>query len=237
MTASHRHATIVFDLDGTLVDTAPDLLAAADNVFTQRNLKQTIPADQIKPWISYGARRMITEGLKIANETTTETEVDTMLDDFLVHYEANIANNSRPFPGILNALGVLRSRGCKLAVCTNKRETLTLALLEALNMTHHFDAIAARDTLSVCKPDPGHLFGAVEMAGGSPHHAVMIGDSSVDIETASAANVPSIGVTFGYSQVPIQQTNPTVVLDTYDNLINEIDALLSRTIDNVVTLK
>ncbi len=229
MTSSLSNATIVFDLDGTLVDTAPDLVGAAHYVFAKRSLKAPIDGNLIKPWISYGARRMIVEGLGVANETTSDTDIDDMLADFLVYYEANIANNSRPFPGILDALTTLRHDGYKLAVCTNKREALTLALLDALDMTSMFDAIAGRDTLPICKPDPGHLYGAVEMAGGDIRHVVMIGDSTVDIETAKAANVPSIGVTFGYSQIPIQQTNPDVVLNDYTDLVTVINGLVAKT--------
>jgi phosphoglycolate phosphatase len=145
-----KDATIVFDLDGTLVDTAPDLTNALNDVLTRRG-HQAIEASVIRAAVGRGARVMIEEALRIAG---TEDDVDQMLAEFLVHYEANIAAESRPFPGTEEALEQLATAGATLAVCTNKHEYLR-KLLQELGLAHHFAAVAERDTFSVSKPDPG----------------------------------------------------------------------------------
>jgi phosphoglycolate phosphatase len=143
-----------------------------------------------------GARVMIEEGLRRAGVTG---DLEAMVGDFLVHYEANIAAESRPFPGAVEALDFLRGEGARLAMCTNKREYLSRRLLQELELEGYFSAIAGRDTFPVSKPDPGHLTGAIRLAGGEPSRAVMIGDSDVDLRTAKAASVPMVLVSFGYA--------------------------------------
>jgi phosphoglycolate phosphatase len=206
--------TLVFDLDGTLVDTAPDLIAAANHVLQAEGLA-TVAAEEVRDQISFGARAMIAKGLAIRRAARTTGEVDRLLVDFLAHYEANIARHSRPFPHVLDVLRAARDRGSRLAVCTNKREGLSRLLLGELGMLDLFDAVAGRDTFAVHKPHPEHLLGAIRLAGGDAAHAIMVGDSDTDISTARAANVPSIAVTFGYTDVPVTRLNPTAVIDHY----------------------
>jgi phosphoglycolate phosphatase len=155
-----KGATIVFDLDGTLVDTAPDLTNALNHVLTRRG-HAPVPAASIRSSVAFGARAMIEEGLRLSEASD---DVDAMLADFLVHYEANIATQSAPFPGAVTALETLGSAGAKLAVCTNKREVLTLKLLRALELDAYFAAIAGRDTFAVAKPHPEHLTGVIARA-------------------------------------------------------------------------
>lgn len=138
-------ATIVFDLDGTLVDTAPDLTNTLNHVLTARGYKP-VAAGRVREAVGRGARAMIEEALGMAGAGEVDADVDVMLDDFLLHYEANIAVESRPFPGAVAALERLRDAGARLAVCTNKRERLTRLLLRALKLDRHFAAIAGRDT-------------------------------------------------------------------------------------------
>lgn len=223
-----RDSTIVFDLDGTLVDTAPDLVGATNHALGDLGLAPR-PAAELKPWISFGARRMITEALLTSTHLADETEVDRLLALFLGWYEANIARESRPFPGVLDALDALAQRGARLAICTNKREALTLRLLTELGIAGRFDAIVGRDTLAVSKPHPGHLLGTIARAGGAPQQAVMIGDSEVDIATARAARVPVVAVTFGYSQSPVAELAPDVLLDDYAMLVEHLPRLLTAT--------
>jgi phosphoglycolate phosphatase len=148
-----KDSTIIFDLDGTLVDTLPDLTNSLNDVLMSRG-HNPIPAKTIRNSVGLGARAMIEEGLRRAG---AHDNVDQMVTEFLIHYEANIATESRPFPGAVDSLEVLTSAGAKLAICTNKRESLARKLLQALELQHYFVGVAGRDTFAVSKPDPGHL--------------------------------------------------------------------------------
>jgi len=215
-------ATIVFDLDGTLVDTAPDLTNALNDVLTRRG---HVPVElaTIRACVGHGARVMIEEALRRAD---AEGDVDRMLAEFLVYYAANIANESRPYPGAVAALEGLAAKGATLAVCTNKREHLSRKLLEELDLARYFSSIAGRDTFAVSKPDPGHLTQLIALAGGKPSRAVMVGDSDIDILTAKAASVPVILVSFGYADVPLDHLAPEAVIDHFDELEPRAGALL-----------
>jgi phosphoglycolate phosphatase len=150
-----------------------------------------------------------------------------MLAEFLVHYEANIAAESRPFPGAVAALEAFAAQGAILAVCTNKREHLSRRLLQALGIDHYFRAIAGRDTFAMAKPDPGHLTGTIALAGGDPAHAVMIGDSEVDVRTAKAAGIPIILVSFGYATERLDGLSPDAMIDQFHDLPPYAGALLN----------
>jgi phosphoglycolate phosphatase len=199
-----KDATIVFDLDGALVDTAPDLTNALNDVLTRRG-HAAVSAEAVRASVELGARVMIEEALRRAH---VADDVDGMLAEFLIHYEANIARESRPFPGAVAALEALASGGARLAVRTNKREYLSRRLLQALELEGYFSAIAGPDTFAVAKPDPGHLTGVIALAGGTPSRAVMVGDSAVDVRTAKAASVPVILVSFGYAASPLDGLDP-----------------------------
>jgi phosphoglycolate phosphatase len=218
-----KGATIVFDLDGTLVDTAPDLTNALNHVLTARGYAPVPPA-AVREVVGRGARVMIEQALQMAR---AKDDVDGMLADFLIHYEANIAAVSRPFPGAVAALDRLAAAGARLAVCTNKRERLTRLLLQALDIEGYFTALAGRDTLGVSKPDPGHLTGTIALAGGDVSRAVMVGDSTVDIAAARAASVPSILVSFGYAPPPPEGPHADAVIDHFDCLEHQVQVLLN----------
>jgi phosphoglycolate phosphatase len=209
--------TLVFDLDGTLVDTAPDLVAATNHVLRHIGLP---PVDEksLRPWIGHGAAYMIEHAMGQAGKTMTRQEHARLLEVYLEYYGRNIAIGSQPFEGAIEALQSLSRQGAKLAVCTNKMESMSRALLDALGMTSYFASIAGRDTLPVFKPDPRHLLGTIELAGGDAARAVMIGDSRTDIATAKAANVPVIAVSFGYTDVPVSQLDPDAIIDHYRDL-------------------
>ncbi len=219
--------TIVFDLDGTLVETAPDLIRATNHVLGLAGLAPVDPA-AIRPSISFGGRAMIVRGLELHGATLTDAEIDGLLATFLEHYATNIAVESHAFPGLETALDTLAERGARLAVCTNKREGMSRLLLETLGLEGRFAAIAGRDTFAVHKPHPDHLTGAIRLAGGDPASAVMIGDSDTDIKTARAAGVPVIGVPFGYTDVPIGDLGPDLVIAYYDELLAAIEAIRPR---------
>jgi len=225
-THSMRDVIVVFDLDGTLIDTAPDLVHAANHVLASEGLSPLAPA-AIKPWISFGARKMIEEGLAVHGITPKETHVEALLRRFLTYYAENIAIESRPFPGAAECLDALAAEGALLAICTNKREALSRQLLDALALTRSFHAIVGRDTLPVCKPHPGHLTGTVALAGGEGRRAVLVGDSETDVLTARAAKLPIIGVTFGYTDVAMRELGPDAVVDSYGELRVALDHILS----------
>jgi phosphoglycolate phosphatase len=199
--------TIVFDLDGTLVDTAPDLTHATNHALGTMGLAPVTVAE-LHPFIGHGSLAMIEAGLRFRGATAERDRLRRLHEAFLAYYAANIAVGSRPFAGVPELLDALAGMGAGLAVCTNKLEGLSRALLEALGLASRFAAIAGRDTLPVHKPAAGHLTGAVELAGGRSERAVMVGDSEVDFATARAARVPAIGVTFGYTPRPVQELAP-----------------------------
>lgn len=213
-----RDVTIVFDLDGTLIDTAPDLIDATNHALSGIGLT-AVDEHELRTWISFGARRMLVEALTCHGQQLSATRVEELLSVFLAYYEANIANRSRPYPGIIDALNTLSTQGARLAVCTNKREALSLSLLEALNLRHLFLGIAGRDTFPVCKPHPDHLRGAIRMAAGDEKRSVMVGDSATDVATAKAARIPIIAVSFGYTDVPASALGAEAVIDCHTALI------------------
>ncbi len=217
-------STIVFDLDGTLVDTAPDLVDTL-NVILAREGLPAVPYAHARMLVGHGARHMIAQALAAAGETGRD--VDRLLADFLAHYADHIADRSRPFPGVEAALDVLAARGCSFAVCTNKREGLSVKLLEALGLARRFVAICGQDTFAVQKPDAEALRGTLRRAGGRPERAVMVGDSHTDIATARAASVPVVAVDFGYTPTPVAAFSPDHVISHYDALPAAVESLLT----------
>jgi phosphoglycolate phosphatase len=216
--------TVVFDLDGTLVDTAPDLIETLNVVFTRDGLP---PLDYAaaRDMIGGGARRMIESALKLQGRGLTEGVVDRLFADFIVHYGAHIADRSQPFPGLDAALDRLASRGCQFAVCTNKLESLSRLLLEALGLSRRFAAICGQDTFGMQKPDPEILRRTIRATGGALQRAVMVGDSGTDIATARAAGVPVVAVDFGYSETPVRELGPDRVISHFDHLADAVFAL------------
>jgi len=216
--------TVVFDLDGTLVDTAPDLIETLNVVFTRDGLP---PLDYAaaRDMIGGGARRMIESALKLQGLVLTEGVVDRLFADFIAHYRAHVADRSQPFPGLDAALDRLASRGCQFAVCTNKLESLSRLLLEALGLSRRFAAICGPDTFGMQKPDPEILRRRIRAAGGALQRAVMVGDSGTDIATARAAGVPVVAVDFGYSETPVRELGPDRVISHFDHLADAVFAL------------
>ena len=212
-----RDATIVFDLDGTLVDTAPDLMSATNHALGLAGL-EPVTLGELRPFIGRGSKAMIEAGLVLRGKRVADEESRRLHDAFLAFYAANVAVGSRPFEGVPELLDQLLAAGARLAVCTNKYADLSRLLLQELGLAACFAAIAGRDTFAVCKPDPGHLTGTIAMVGGRAERAVMVGDSEVDIATAMAAKVPSVGVTFGYTTRPVRELGPTAVIDHFREL-------------------
>jgi phosphoglycolate phosphatase len=209
--------TVVFDLDGTLVDTAPDLIETLNVVFAREGLP-SVAYDEARNMIGGGARRMIECGLQYEGRLAAGADVDRMFADFIAYYSAHIADKSRPFPGLDKALDRLAERGCRFAVCTNKLEGLSRLLLDALGLTRRFDVICGQDTFGVQKPDPEILRRTIRTAGGEIQRAIMVGDSGIDIAVARAAGVPVVAVDFGYSETPVKDLNPDRLISHFDDL-------------------
>lgn len=221
---------VVFDLDGTLVDTAPDLVAAL-NATLQREGVPEVPFATARNMIGGGARKLLERGLEAEGRNCTKAEIDRMTDDFVAHYSEHIADSSRPFEGLDAALDELAAKGFNFAVCTNKLEWLSKLLIERLNMTHRFAAICGADTFGIAKPDPSFLRQTVAQAGGDMASTIMVGDAGPDVGVARRANVPVVGVTFGYTETPIEELKPDRIISHMKDLPQAIaDLLASRQI-------
>ena len=218
---------VVFDLDGTLVDTAPDLVASLNHTIAAHGLAP-VTYEDLTHLVGHGARAMIERAFRLRGNPLDETELPAMMDRFVEHYLAGMPGESRPYPGLTASLDRLLDAGMKLAVCTNKMESLARPLIDGLNLGGYFAAITGGDTFAVRKPDPAHLTGTVERAGGNIRQTVMVGDSLNDLKVAVNAGVPSIGVPFGYSDVPIQTLEPTVLITHYDQLTPDLILSLLR---------
>jgi phosphoglycolate phosphatase len=218
---------IVFDLDGTLVDTAPDLIAALNVSLAKQHLSP-LPMRSARNMIGGGARKLIERGLEAEGQSRTVAEIDAMMADFIAYYSEHIADSSRIYEGLPTALDVLEAEGCAFAVCTNKLEWLSKLLMDKLDLTRRFAAVCGPDTFGVAKPDPSFLRQTVAQAGGDMASTIMVGDAGPDIGVARRANVPVIGVTFGYTETPIAELNPDIVIAHMKDLPASVRTLLQR---------
>lgn len=219
---------IVFDLDGTLVDTAPDLVGAL-NFVLQREGLPLVPVASARTMIGAGARKLIERGLELEGRMMSVADIDRLTADFIAYYREHIADASLPFEGLHAALDTLEDQGFKFAVCTNKLENLSRLLLAKLEMTGRFEAICGADTFGVAKPDPTILRQTVAQAGGDISRAIMVGDSGPDVGVARRAGVPVIGVTFGYTETPIAELKPDIVIGHMRELPGAVGSLLTTT--------
>jgi phosphoglycolate phosphatase len=218
--------TIVFDLDGTLVDTAPDLINALNYVLDREGLPP-VPLQSARTMIGAGARRLIERGLEVDGRAVGLDDLTRLTNDFIDHYAAHIADASRPFEGLEAALDELAARGYRFAVCTNKLEWLSKLLLDRLGLSPRFAAICGADTFGISKPDPAILRQTVARAGGEMSSTVMVGDAGPDIGVARRAGVPVIGVEFGYTEVPIAELKPDLLIGHMDQLPAAVENLMS----------
>jgi phosphoglycolate phosphatase len=218
---------LVFDLDGTLAETAPDL-AATLNMILEREGLRPVPYETARAMIGGGARLMIERGLAHSGVRLPNEKIDRLFQDFLDHYEAHIADASTLFPGTVSALDRFEAAGWRFAVCTNKIERASVLLLEALGIADRFMAICGKETFPASKPDRRALLMTIEKAGGNPNNAIMVGDSKVDIETAQNAEVPVIAVDFGYTDRPVATYRPNRVISHFDDLWDAVADLGKR---------
>jgi len=219
--------TVVFDLDGTLVDTAPDLINALNFVLEREGLPP-VPLLSARNMIGAGARKLIERGLELDGRAASVADITRLLSDFVAFYADHIADLSRPFEGLESALDDLEGRGYHFAVCTNKLEWLSKLLLDRLGLSARFSAICGADTFGISKPDPGILQQTVARAGGHISSAIMVGDAGPDIGVARRAGIPVIGVAFGYTEVPIAELKPDRVIRRLNELPAAVESLMVR---------
>ncbi len=203
---------IAFDLDGTLVDTAPDLIGALNHILRRENLP-ALPLESARNLIGAGARRLLERGLEVEGREVSSADMTRLIADFIDYYAAHIADESRPFEGLEESLDELAGQGYLLAVCTNKLEWLSRLLLDRLGLTPRFAAICGADTFGVSKPDPVILQQTAARAGGDIGATIMVGDAGTDVGVARRSGVPVIGVTFGYTEIPIAHLKPDRLIE------------------------
>jgi phosphoglycolate phosphatase len=217
---------VIFDLDGTLVDTAPDLMRATNHVLEEEG-RRWITMDEVRSFVGHGARALIARGFKATGEEQPKERVEELYMKFVAYYGANIAGHSTLFPGLEELLKRLQAEGIVMGVCTNKLEGLSVKLLEAMDLSHYFGAVVGPDTLGIAKPDPRPYREALRRLGEGPWKSVMVGDSETDVLTARAAGVPVIAVPFGYTARPVSEFAPDYLVGHYDDMWAAIDSALN----------
>jgi phosphoglycolate phosphatase len=217
--------TIVYDLDGTLADTAGDLMAALNAVLGMEGLAP-LPVENARPMIGAGARVLIQRGFAASGRTLDPQKLEVLFGDFLAHYNAHIADFTRLYPGVESALAAFARIGWRQAVCTNKVESSAKLLMKRLGVAQRFSFICGQDTFGVAKPDPKPLLMTIAACGGASKRAIMVGDSATDIKTARAAGLPVIAVDFGYTDAPVAGLGPDRVISHFDELAEACGALL-----------
>lgn len=217
----------VFDLDGTLVDTAPDLLNSLNHCLAAANLEQ-VDRIALRKFVGMGGRVMIERAFEAQQKPLTTEKLDELMVLFLEHYSANMPGGSTLYPGVAASMDRLAAAGYLLAVCTNKFEDLSVRLITLLGEAPRFATICGSDTFAFRKPDPRHLTETIAKAGGDPSRAIMVGDSRTDIDTAKAAGIPVVAVDFGYTDLPVQTFDPSRVISHFDELTVELaDSLIA----------
>lgn len=210
-------SAIVFDLDGTLIDSAPDIGKAANAVLAEHGLA---PIDEAmtRRFVGEGGRVLVARAFAHHGVSLTEAELSARTERFVSHYRRDPVTGTRLYPGIVEILRGLRAGGARLAVCTNKFEALSIDILRRLEVLQLFDCVAGADTFATRKPDPGHLLGTLARIGAAAADAAMIGDSMHDVETARRAEVKVVAVDWGYSATPAAQLGADAVIGDYRQL-------------------
>ncbi len=208
-------ATLLFDLDGTLADTAGDLCETT-NVILTRHGRTRVPEARVRHLVGGGARLLLERGFAETGAPADNALLDQMFREFIEYYSAHIADHSKLWPGVEPLLVRLAEANVRLAVCTNKAEHLARQLLGELGVDKYFPVVIGGDTLAVKKPNPEHLFEAMRQLGGDLASSIMVGDSETDIDAALNAKMASICVSFGYSRQPVPALGADVVIDHFD---------------------
>ena len=219
-------ATIAFDLDGTLVDTAPDLVGSLNAILAEESLP-ALPFDEVRLMVGRGARALLERGFAAAGAPLDAEHAPPLVQRFIDLYLTRIADESAPFPGVVETLADLKAAGSRLVVCTNKLTHLSVALLDATGLTPFFDAVVGADSAPAAKPDGRHVAAAVAAVSGDVARAVMVGDSINDALGARNAGVPSVLVSFGYTEDPVETLGGDLVVHSFLDVPNACITLLA----------
>ncbi|MGN6364930.1 phosphoglycolate phosphatase [Asticcacaulis taihuensis] len=216
---------LAFDLDGTLVDSAPDIINALNVVLQEQGVKP-YHLDEARPLIGRGAMELLRRGFALAGAPLAAEQEKPLLNRLLDHYEQHINDHSVVYDGLVEALDMLEAAGARFAVCTNKPNYLAVKLIETIGLSHRFGSIKGADVVPNKKPAAGHLRACIDDMRGDMARAIMIGDSETDFLTAKAADVPSVLFTHGYSERPLTELNADALLDHYRELPAAVQACL-----------
>lgn len=219
-------ATIVFDLDGTLVDTAPDLVRALNLTMDLEGLPRA-KLETVRLMVGQGARVLIERASALHGVSFSRERLDQLVREFIDFYRQDITRHSTLFPGALEAMDHLAALGAKLAICTNKRTDLSVQLLDALGLAQRFSVIVGADAVAQRKPHPEHYHAAVARAGGVVRRSVMVGDTAADVGAARAAGAPVIAVRFGYCDIGAERLGADVLIDRFSELAPACRRLLA----------
>lgn len=214
--------TIAFDLDGTLVDTAPDLIATTNLIMGEQGFAACDPAD-LRPMISLGARAMLRQAHELQGLQPDEDDLDILLARFLGYYAENCTVHSQPFPGAKDALAQLQDMGAHLSICTNKTRALSQLVLDGLGLAPHFSHMVCRDDIEQSKPAPEHVLAALSHTG----RGLMVGDSETDFLAARRAKIPVILLEHGYTEMPVRDMPADAHLPGFAGLPEKINELLA----------
>ncbi len=218
--------TIAFDLDGTIIETAADLMGTLNRMLAARGIA-AMPVEAARHLIGYGALALLQHGFQEAGAAWDEAQAPALREEFLADYRRHIADHSQPYEGVVDTLDRLAERAAVLCVATNKPTDLSVALIEALGMTRHFAVICGPDKVSARKPDGAHIREAVQQAGGDPARAIMVGDGAPDVQAAKDAGVPCVVVTYGYTPILPENLGGDVLIDHFEDLEEAIDGIVT----------
>ncbi|HJM61642.1 MAG TPA: phosphoglycolate phosphatase [Alphaproteobacteria bacterium] len=221
----HKTVTIVFDLDGTLIDSAPDLTEALNRVLHEQDLPPVTTA-AVRHMVGDGAVKMIERGFAAAGRPWDDGLSLTLRNSFFAHYEDCMTDNTVTFDGVTKALEALSNAGFRLAICTNKPVAMSEVILARLGLNRFFASVLGGDSLAVRKPDPAHLLEAIGRAGGNRDAAVMVGDSTTDVRAARNARVPVVAVSFGYTRIAPAELGADALIDHFDELLPALSGML-----------
>ena len=210
-------AVLICDLDGTLVDSLPDLAAAIGELLEDEGRPGLVP-EAVAAMIGDGVPKLIERALAATGGVPPAAALAALVARYLPIYEARMTELTRPYPGAIETLRALKAAGWRLAVCTNKPEAPSRAIVSGLGFEGLFEAISGGDSLAVKKPDPGHLLGLLEVMGAAPGAAVMLGDSGNDVRAAQAAGLPAIVIAHGYGGTPARELGADRVIETFAEL-------------------